>query len=177
MPEVAQQQLEQTQRSTLNQTRQSYFGVISGISQVKADREAVKSTISSLQGMEESYNVGAETLVNVLNQQQKVFEAQVQYAADRYAFVNNFFALKQAAGILGFDDLRAVNVWLRDNSRTSYRRKVRQFNLHKPAAKKSVPVKKQPQTAKKAQKHKNLVATSVKKPKIAAKPAQKKVVA
>ncbi len=180
--EVAQQQLEQTQRGTLNQTRQSYFGVISGISQVKADREAVKSTISSLQGMEESYNVGAETLVNVLNQQQKVFEAQVQYATDRYAFVNNFFALKQAAGILGFDDLRAVNVWLRDNSRTSYGRKVRQFNLRKHPISKPVPVKKPipvikpAQTAKKSQKHKNLVAASPKKPKLAAKSGHKKVV-
>src|SRR3990167_7296367 len=77
--EVAQQQLEQTQRGTVNSTRQSYFGVTLGISQVKADREAVKSTISSLRGMEESYNVGAEMLVNVLNQQQKVFQAQTQY--------------------------------------------------------------------------------------------------
>src|SRR3990167_8464249 len=122
MPEVAQQQLEQTQRSMLNATRQSYFGVISGISQVKADRQAVKSSISSLQGMEESFRVGAETLVNVLNQQEKVFQAQTQYAADRYAFVTNFLALKQAAGTLGFDDLRAINAYLRDNAGTTERR-------------------------------------------------------
>ncbi|HTM62889.1 MAG TPA: TolC family outer membrane protein [Gammaproteobacteria bacterium] len=161
--EIAQQQLEQTQRSTVNTTRQSYFGVISGISQVKADREAVQSTISSLRGMEESYNVGAETLVNVLNQQQKVFEAQVQYASDRYAFVNNFLALKQAAGTLGFNDLRAVNVWLRDNGNYDRRRKIREYSIHTVTAVKHAPAKKIRQTAKKPQKHKHLIAEKTKK--------------
>lgn len=112
--EVTQQQLELTQRTTLNTTRQSYFGIIAGISQIKADREAIKSTISSLQGMEESFKVGSETLVDVLNQQQKVFQAQTRYATDRYAYVNNYLALKQAAGTLSFEDIRAINEWLRE---------------------------------------------------------------
>ena len=132
--EIAQQQLEQTQRGTVNATRQSFLGVTAGISQVKADKEAVKSNISSLEGMEESYNVGTETLVNVLNQQQKLFEAQTQYAADRYAFLNNVLALKQAAGTLGFDDLRAINIWLRDGKSVKKRHIIRKLNQPKQAA-------------------------------------------
>lgn len=112
--QAAQQQLEQTFRNTLNNTRQSYLGIVSGISQIAADQQAIKSTISSLEGMEESYKVGTETLVNVLNQQQKVFEARTNFAADRYAFVNNVLALKQAAGTLSFDDLRIINSWLKE---------------------------------------------------------------
>ncbi len=110
--QLAQQQLEQTVRSTANTTRQSYLNILSGISQIHADKEAVKSSKSSLAGMEASYRVGTEILVNVLNQQQKVLQAQTQYANDRYAFVNNILALKQAAGTLSFDDLRAINRWL-----------------------------------------------------------------
>lgn len=106
---VAQQQLEQTIRGTVNTTRQSYLGIVAGISKIKADKEAIKSSISSLEGLEASYRVGTETLVDVLNQQQKVFQAQTQYAMDRYAFVNNILALKQAAGTLSFDDLSAIN--------------------------------------------------------------------
>lgn len=116
--EASQQQLELTLRNTINTTRQSYLGIIAGISQIDADRQAIKSSISSLQGMEESYKVGTETLVDVLNQQQKVFQAQTQYATDRYAFVNNVLALKQAAGTLSFDDLRAINAWLYDKTPT-----------------------------------------------------------
>ncbi len=114
--EVSQQQFELALRNTINTTRQSYLSIIAGISKIDADKQAIKSAISSLQGMEESYKVGTETLVDVLNQQQKVFQAQTQYAADRYAFVNNVLALKEAAGTLSFDDLRAINAWLYDKT-------------------------------------------------------------
>lgn len=110
--QVATQQLEQTTRTTVNTTRQSFQNVVAGISQITADKEAIKSSISSLEGLEASYRVGTETLVDVLNQQQKVFQAQTQYATDRYAFVNNVLALKQAAGTLSIDDLCAINAWL-----------------------------------------------------------------
>lgn len=122
---VAQQQLEQTVRGTLNTTRQSYMNILSSISQLIADQQAIKSNISSLEGMETSYHVGAETLVNVLNQQQKLFQAQVQYAEDRYAYVNNVFALKQAAGTLSFNDLRAVNAWLTSQPETNKPHRIR----------------------------------------------------
>jgi len=110
--EVALQQLEFQLRSTLTQTRQSYLNVIAGISKVAADKLAIKSNISSLAGMRAGYRVGTEILVNVLNQQQNVFQAQEQYAADRYAYVNNLLMLKQAAGTLSVQDLQALNAWL-----------------------------------------------------------------
>ncbi len=110
--EMAQQQLEQTIRGTMGTTRQSYMTVVAGISQVKADEETIKSTISSLHGLEASYQAGIETLVNVLSQQEKVYQAQTQYATDRYAFITNLLTLKQSAGTLSFNDLRAVNNWL-----------------------------------------------------------------
>lgn len=123
--QAAQQQMEQTVRSTVNVTRQSYNSIVAGISKIKADKEAIKSTISSLQGLEASYRVGTETLVDVLNQQEKVFQAQQQYAQDRYAFVNNILALKKSAGTLSFDDLRAINAWLIDKERIVAKRKFR----------------------------------------------------
>lgn len=119
----AQQQLEQTVRNIVNVTRQSYLSVVAGISQVNADKQAIKSNISSLEGMEASYRVGTETLVDVLNQQQKLFQSQTQYATDRYAFVNNILSLKEAAGTLSFDDLRAINAWLTDKPRPPVTRK------------------------------------------------------
>ena len=115
--QFAQQQLEQTIRNTINTTRQSYLGIISGMSQIKADKQTVKSTISSLEGLEASYQIGTETLVDVLNQQQKVFQAQTEYANDRYAYVISLLTLKEAAGTLSFDDLRAVNTWLIERAR------------------------------------------------------------
>ena len=131
--QVAQQQLEQTVRQTINATRQNYLNVLSGVSQIEADKQAIKSNVSSLEGMEESYKVGTETLVNVLNQQQILLQSQTKYAADRYAFVGNILALKQAAGTLSFDDLRAVNAWLSDRVDHVVRKPVKSamFRRHK----------------------------------------------
>ena len=110
--QVAMQELEHSVRTTVNITRQSYMGVIAGIKQIQADKEAIKSTISSLEGLEAGYRVGTQTLVDVLNQQQKVFQAQTQYATDRYAYIKNLLGLKYAAGTLSQDDLAAINAWL-----------------------------------------------------------------
>jgi outer membrane protein len=117
--QVTSQQLEQTVRSSVNTTRQSYMGIMSGIRQIQADRQAIRSTISSLDGLREGYRVGTQTLVSVLNQQQQVFRAQTQYAADRYAYVINLLTLKQAAGTLSEDDLQAINAWLNDAASAS----------------------------------------------------------
>jgi outer membrane protein len=114
--EAANQKLEATLRNIMNTTRQSYLGVMSGIEQVQADRQAIKSTFSSLDGLRSAYRVGTQTLVDVLNQQQKVFQAETQYATDRYAYVMSLLTLKQAAGTLSEEDLQAINAWLDEGS-------------------------------------------------------------
>lgn len=132
--QLAEQQLEQTLRDTINATRQSYLSIVAGISQVNADKQAIKSNISSLEGMQASYRVGTETLVDVLNQQQKLLQSQTQYATDRYAFVNNILILKESAGTLSFDDLRAINAWLTEKKQPIVtRRSLRIINEEEPA--------------------------------------------
>lgn len=127
--EMAEQALEQTIRNVGNVARQSYLGILLGKSQIRADKEAIRSNISSLQGMEESYRVGTEILVNVLNQQQRLYQAQLQYAKDRYKFVNDILALKAAAGTLSFADLRAINAWLIDNKKIEGKKHMKRKHL------------------------------------------------
>lgn len=114
--QLAQQQLEQSLRNTINQARQSYLDITASISKIEADKRAILSARSSYEGLEEGYRVGTETLVNVLTQQQAVYQAEVQYATDRYAYVNNLLSLKQAAGTLSPDDLAMINTWLTEGS-------------------------------------------------------------
>lgn len=114
--QVAAQQLEFQIRASSNETRQSYMGVIAGISKIQADIQTIKSAKSSLAGMEAGYRVGTEILVNVLNQQQQVLTDEKIYAHDRYTYVNNLLALKRAAGTLSPDDLAAINRWLIDTN-------------------------------------------------------------
>lgn len=107
-----QQVLEESIRTTLNNTRQSFMNIIAGISQIRADEQIINSSVKSLQGTIDRYNEGIETLLDVLNREEKLYQAQVSYASDRYDLVNNILLLKEAAGTLNFEDLRAVNSWL-----------------------------------------------------------------
>lgn len=117
---IATSKLELQTRTTVNTARQSYLGIVSQISKVQSDIEAIKSSKSSLEGLEAAYQVGTETLVDVLNVQRLLFQNQTQYAADRYAYVNNLLELKAAAGTLSCQDLVVINSWLFRESDEKY---------------------------------------------------------
>lgn len=111
--EQAQQALEQQRRETQRSVRNAYLGVIAGISRVKALEQALISSQSALRASEAGYEVGTRTTVDVLNSRQEVFRAQRDHAQARYNYLLDTLRLKQAAGLLGIDDINAINGWLR----------------------------------------------------------------
>ena len=101
--------LEQTFRSAVSQTRQAYLGVLSGISKIKADKQAIVSSESSLKATEASYSVGQRTMVDVLLAQSRLYQTQQQLASDQYDYILDNLELKEAAGTLSPDDLAGIN--------------------------------------------------------------------
>ncbi|MCF6765951.1 TolC family outer membrane protein [Thiotrichales bacterium 19S3-7] len=104
--------LQQSQRDTKSLLRQAYLTVISDISQVSAYGQAVIANESSLKAMRAQYNVGTSTIVDLLNQQQLLLQAQQEYAQAKYAYINDILTLKQQAGTLAPQDLYSINQWL-----------------------------------------------------------------
>ncbi len=142
--QVAEQQLESNVRAAMTNARQSYLNIISGIRKIHADKQSIKSTMSSLEGLQEGYQVGTQTLVDVVNQQEKVFAAQTQYAQDRYAYVTNLLILKNAAGTLSQQDLLAINTWLTSGrAETKYSCAIKSKRHGHKQKKKSTPVTQQ----------------------------------
>lgn len=111
--EKARQDLEQTVRQTALSTREAYFGVTSGIAQVKALEQALISSQSSLDSTKLGLEVGVRTNVDVLNAQQQLFSAQRDLYKARYSYLLSRLKLKSAAGSLAEDDLQQVNQWLK----------------------------------------------------------------
>jgi len=109
---TASAKLEQTHRDVVTTTRQSYLGVVSGVSQVKADKQSIKSARNALKATEAGYIVGTRTMVDVLNDLSTLYQTQQQFADDQYAYINSIIALKEAAGTLSVGDLRQINAWL-----------------------------------------------------------------
>lgn len=93
-------------------TRQNFNNVLSGISQVVADRAAIVSAKSSVDSTEESFKVGIRTIVDVLLAQKQLYEARTNYATDEYAYLLSTLQLKQSAGVLTASDLCLINQWL-----------------------------------------------------------------
>lgn len=106
------EQLEQQFRQAQRQTRESYLGVISGISQVKALNQSVISSESALQATEAGFEVGTRTAVDVVASQRVLLQAKRDYARARYDYLLNTLRLKQAAGTLAPEDLNEINKWL-----------------------------------------------------------------
>ncbi len=104
--------LERQKRATQRQARNAFRGVVSGISRVKALKQALISTRSALQAVEAGFRVGTRTSVDVLVAQRARFRAKRDYAGARYGYLLNILSLKQAAGTLSEDDLGQINGWL-----------------------------------------------------------------
>jgi len=108
----AMQNEEQQRRAVVRQSRESYNGVISGISRVKALKRAVASNEKALESTEAGYEVGTRTTVDVLNVRRDLFRARRDYASSRYEYILSSLRLKQAAGTVSVEDLGQINLWL-----------------------------------------------------------------
>lgn len=105
--------LEEQHRSVVSNTRQSFLGVISGISQIKADIQTIKSSQNALKATEAGYVVGTRTMVDVLNDLSTLYQNQQKYADDQYAYINSIVSLKEQAGTLSVKDLEQINSWFK----------------------------------------------------------------
>lgn len=106
------EQMEQTYRDVVVNSRIAFNTITDGISKVKADRQTIISQQNSLESTEAQFEVGTRTMVDVVNAQQRLFEAQEQLARDQYGLINAILTLKYLAGTLNVNDIELVNSWL-----------------------------------------------------------------
>jgi len=105
----ARQDLENARRTVAVQTRQAYLGVVSGISQVKALQQALKSSESLLESSKLGQSVGVKTNLDVLNAQQQLYSTRRDLYQAEYNYLISRLHLKDAVGTLSEEDLSAVN--------------------------------------------------------------------
>ncbi|MFQ5660505.1 MAG: TolC family outer membrane protein [Gammaproteobacteria bacterium] len=106
------QRLEQARRQAQRATRESFLGVISGISRVKALKQALISSETALYATRSGFEVGTRTAVDVVDSERVTFQARRDYARARYDYILDTLRLKRAAGTLSTDDILTVNQWL-----------------------------------------------------------------
>ena len=107
--DVARQNLETARRAAQLLAQTSFTGVVSGVAQVKAFEQAVTSAQVSYDSNKLGLEVGVRTNLDVLNQQQQVFQTRFNLAQSYYSFLINSLKLKQATGTLTEADVEAIN--------------------------------------------------------------------
>jgi outer membrane protein len=112
LEDKARTDLEATRRAVAQGTRTAFFGVQSGLGQVKALEAAETSSQSALDANKLGYQVGVRINIDVLNSQSQLFDTKAKLAKARYDVLVGGLKLRQAAGTLKADDLQPINAQL-----------------------------------------------------------------
>lgn len=102
-------ELEANRRAVEQTTRAAFLGVTSGVTQVSALQQALKSSQVSLDSTKLGREVGVRTSLDVLNADQQVFQSRRDLLQARYNVIVNQLKLKAASGQLEEKDLVEVN--------------------------------------------------------------------
>jgi outer membrane protein len=89
-------------------TRTAFYGVQSGLGQVKALEAAEASSQSALDANKLGYQVGVRINIDVLNSQSQLFQTKRDLAKARHDVLLGFLRLRQAAGVLKASDLEQL---------------------------------------------------------------------
>ena len=104
--------LDAVRRAVTQATRQAFFGVQSGLAQVKALEAAESSSQLALEATQLGYRVGVRVNLDVLNAQTQLFQTRRDLAKARYDVILGGLKLRLASGQLKPADVAAVNALL-----------------------------------------------------------------
>ena len=105
----ARNDLEAAIRNVSQGVRSAFFGVSSGLGQVKALEAAESSSQVALDANKLGYQVGVRINIDVLNSQSQLYDTKAKLAKARYDVVLATLKLKLASGVLSIQDLEAIN--------------------------------------------------------------------
>jgi outer membrane protein len=109
---IAEQQVELLKRGKAVAVANLYRTVRADAQNVDAQIQALKSRDSALQATSVGYEVGTRNIVEVLNSQLAVFNAQNALNNARYDYLLDLLKLKKEAGQLTLKDLESIEQYL-----------------------------------------------------------------
>ena len=105
-------QRDDRRREVVQNTRHFHRAINSDVEQVAARRQSILSSQSSLMATVRGRELGARSLMDVLNAERKLYGAVREYNNARYDYVFNTLSLKQVAGVLSTADLTSLTLFM-----------------------------------------------------------------
>jgi outer membrane protein len=110
--DVATDALEIQRRQVVRDTLNYYRSVIAGIAQVESAKASVDSGRKALEATRAGFEVGTQTMTNVLLAIQTLTSSESSYSQARHQFILNKLLLKQTAGTADLKDIEEINALL-----------------------------------------------------------------
>lgn len=110
-------------RNAVQRVRSYHLAVSTDIQRVSAEQQSIVSAQSALDATRAGYEVGTRNIVDVLNAEQRLYQAKYAYSSARYQYIMDVLRLLQTAGTLSMDNLVKFNQYLlvdKSLSRSSY---------------------------------------------------------
>lgn len=101
--------LETQRRQAARDVRNYYNLVVDGIERVRSARDSVGAAQKSVTSMRAGYEIGTQSLTNVVVAIETLANVQTEYSYVRHQFILDKLLLKQAAGSIDVHDLEDVN--------------------------------------------------------------------
>ncbi|WP_421850982.1 TolC family outer membrane protein [Marinomonas sp.] len=108
---VIEQRASSLQTIELN-IRSLYLDLQTAVAQIDAQQQLIRSRTSALEATKAGYDVGTRNLVELLDAQSNLFNAQNTYEQYRYNFVLKKLNLLEATGDLTEDKIKELDKWL-----------------------------------------------------------------
>ncbi|APD42047.1 TolC family protein [Francisella orientalis] len=99
----------QTQREVYAGTVESYQTVVLDAVRIDAYRKSVYAGIASVKAILEGFEAGTQTIVDLLNRQAILVQAQLSFADAIFNYVEDYVRLKQLQGGLTYKDVEYIN--------------------------------------------------------------------
>jgi outer membrane protein len=101
--------LETQRRQAARDVRNYYNLVVDGIERVRSARDSVSAAQKSVTSMRAGYEIGTQSLTNVVVAIETLANVQTEYSYVRHQFILDKLLLRQAAGSIDVHDLEDVN--------------------------------------------------------------------
>lgn len=109
---IAESELQQVRLDTNERVRTAFLQVQSSEARTVAARRLAESTALSATAMQQGFDLGTVTSVDVLNALRDQYQAERDLQRARYEHVKYLLLLKRETGTLTADDLLEVGTWL-----------------------------------------------------------------
>jgi len=101
-------------RIAAQQARTLFLTIVSGVSQIKALKQASNSSQTALEATNAGFEVGTRTSVDVLTSINDTYRSKRDESSARYDYLLNLLKLKQAVGQLSLGDIDLTNGYIQN---------------------------------------------------------------